>query len=40
MATIGIATTRNDPRNRKITSTTMTEASISVRITSFSASRM
>ncbi len=40
MATIGIATTRSDPRNRKITSTTMIEASISVRITSFSASRM
>ena len=40
IATIGISTDRNDPRNRKITTMTMSSVSVSVRITSPIASLM
>ena len=40
MATIGISTERNDPRNRKITTMTMSNVSLNVRRTSLSASWM
>ena len=40
MATIGIATTRNEPRNNRMTSTTIMDASINVLPTSSSPSRI
>ena len=40
MATTGMMTARNEPRNRKITTMTMSSVSVSVRSTSLIASSM
>ena len=40
IATTGMITERHDPRKRKITTTTIASVSVSVRMTSFSASWM